>query len=320
MPEVSVVMPAYNAARTIGAAVSSVLGQTYADFELVVVDDGSTDETAAIAAAHPGPVRVVSQPNKGVAAARNRGIAEAAGELIAFCDADDILFPGHLEALLATWRRQRGVATANAYWLFPDGIHRARTRHKGRFPAVRDQRRAILEQNFVSTMALFPKRLVDDIGPFAEDLRRGEDWHFWMRAVFAGLPIAHQPRPLALYRWTDASLSADRAAMDQSLLEVLRRAYDTLALSEPERDLVRRRLDGPDPRELGRRADEALRNGRYRDAARLYQAAAAMTPSERRLVLKARAMAAAPPLVGPLVRARQLRIDREVGFDERLDR
>ena len=320
MPRVSVVMPAFGAARTIGAAVSSVLTQTYADLELVVVDDGSTDETAAIAAAHPAPVRVVTQPNAGVAAARNRGIAEATGDLIAFCDADDVLFPGHVEALVSTWERDRGIATANAYWLFPDGVHRSRTRHKGRFPRVRDQRRAILEQNFVSTMSIFPRTLPGDIGPFAEDLRRAEDWDFWMRAVFAGVPIVHQPRPLALYRWTDASLSADRSAMDESLREVLRRAAETLPLSDEERALVRRRLDGPDPRELGRRADDALRAGRYGEAAGLYRRMAAITPSERRLLLKARAMAAAPPLVGPLVRARQRRIDRDVGYDERLDR
>ena len=78
-PRFSVVMPAYQAEQTIGAAVSSVLQQTHSDWELVVVDDGSTDATGAIAAAHPGPVRVVRQENAGVAPARNRGIAEARG-------------------------------------------------------------------------------------------------------------------------------------------------------------------------------------------------------------------------------------------------
>lgn len=317
MPRVSVVMPAYNAARTVGAAVSSVLWQTYRDLELVVVDDGSTDETGAIAEAHRGVI-LVRQDNAGVGSARNAGIAKASGELIAFCDADDVLFPFHVGALVATYDRHGGgIATANAYWLFPDGIHPSKTRHKGRFPKPSEQRRAILEQNFVSTMSVFPAGLVDEIGLFAADLRRAEDWEFWMRAVFSGLRVTHQPRPSALYRWDGASLSGETAAMDAAILDVLRRAQASLVLTPEERELVGRRLSGPDPRRLGREADDALRAGRYRDAARLYGQAAALTPSERRLVLKARALRVSPKLAGPLVRARQLRIENEVGFGER---
>ena len=195
---VSVVMPAFEAEQTIGAAVSSVLQQTYTDWELVVVDDGSTDATAAIAAAHPGPIRVVRQENAGVAAARNRGIAEARGELVAFCDADDILLPGHLDALLSTWQRSGGIATSNCYWLFPGGIDRSKTRYRGGFPPPERQRHAILEQNFVLTMSLFPRRLVDDIGPFDTSLQRAEDWDFWLRAIYAGYRVALQATPLAL--------------------------------------------------------------------------------------------------------------------------
>ena len=141
---------------------------------MVVVDDGSRDATAEIAGAYPEPVRVVSQENAGVAVARNRGISEARGELIAFCDADDVFLPGHLEALVETFDRNGGgIATSNCYWLFPDGIHPSRTRYKGRFPEPARQRLAILEQNFVSTMSLFPKqRCVDEIGPFDAERRR----------------------------------------------------------------------------------------------------------------------------------------------------
>jgi len=157
---VSVVVPAFDAEATVGAAVSSVLWQTYRDFEVVVVDDGSRDATGAIASSFPEPVRVVSQENAGVASARNRGIHEAQGDLIAFCDADDVLLPQHLEALVAVHDRHGGIATSNCYWLYPGGIHAARTRYKGRFPNPDRQRHAILEQNFVSTMSIFPKALL----------------------------------------------------------------------------------------------------------------------------------------------------------------
>jgi glycosyltransferase involved in cell wall biosynthesis len=315
-PRVSVVMPAWQAERTIGAAVSSVLQQTYADLELVVVDDGSTDATGAIAAAHHGPVEVVRQENAGVAAARNAGIERARGELIAFCDADDVLLPGHLDALVTVWERHGGVATANCYWLFPGGIDPSRVRYKGAFPPPERQRRAILEQNFVSTMSLFPKRIWEEIGPFDPERRQAEDWDFWLRAIFAGHRVALQPRPLALYRWSDAGLSAARDEMDAHVDALLRRAEQEQELTDDERDYVRRRLAGPGPRRLAREGDDALRSGRYADAARAYRGASGLVPSERPLVWKARAIGLAPRLVGPLVRARQLRIERRVGFDE----
>ncbi len=315
-PRVSVVVPAYQAARTIGAAVSSVLGQTYSDLELVVVDDGSTDATAAIASAHEGAVRVVRQENRGVAAARNRGLAEARGELIAFCDADDMLFPEHVEALVRLWDERGGIVTANSYWLLPGGIHPARTRYKGGFPAPRDQRRAILEQNFVSPLSLFPRALADEIGSFPVERRRAEDWHFWLRAILAGHRVSLQPRPLSLYRWGTESLSSARDAMDADVEAVYRELAEREDLLPDELTYVRRRLQGPSPRELARDGDRALREGRYREAARAYSAATTLVPSERMLRWKARVMAPAPRVVGPLVRARQLRLERLLGMRE----
>jgi glycosyltransferase involved in cell wall biosynthesis len=313
---VSVVIPAYDAQSTVGASISSVLWQTYADAEVVVVDDGSSDATGDVAAAYPGRVRVVRQDNAGVAAARNRGIGEARGELIAFCDADDVLLPRHLEALVSTFDRHGGIATSNCYWLFTNGIHPSRVRYKGGFPRPERQRRAILEQNFVSTMSLFPKRLADDLGGFSTELEVAEDWDFWLRAIYAGARISLQPLPLALYRWGSESLSAAPATMDEHAVAVLRRAAARDDLTADERAYLDRRLAGPGPAELGRAGDEALRAGRYREAAASYRRAASLAPAEPRLVWKARALRAAPWLTGPLVRARQLRIESSVGFDE----
>jgi glycosyltransferase involved in cell wall biosynthesis len=314
---VSVVIPAFDAQTTIGAAISSALWQTYDDLEVVVVDDGSNDATGRIAAAFGEPVRVVTQENRGVAAARNRGIAEAQGELIAFCDADDVLLSRHLEALVATYDRSRdGIATSNCYWLFPNGLHPSRIRYKGGFPKPERQRLAILQQNFVSTMSLFPKALADELGNFSTDLDVAEDWDFWLRAIYSGARVALQPRPLALYRWGSESLSAAPARMDAHAEAVLRRAAERDDLSVEERGYIDRRLSGPGPAELGRAGDEALRAGRYREAAASYRRAADLVPAESRLVWKARVLRAAPWLTGPLVRRRQLRIEDVIGFDE----
>jgi GT2 family glycosyltransferase len=314
-PRVSVVMPAYQAERSIGAAVASVLWQTYADLELIVVDDGSTDATGAIAAAHPG-AQIVRQDNAGVAAARNRGIAEARGELVTFCDADDVLLARHLEALVAVWDRRGGIATSNCYWLFEGGIHPSKKRYKGGFPPPERQRLAILEQNFVSTMSLFPRGLTDEIGPFETERRWAEDWDFWLRAIYAGHRVSLQAEPLALYRWGSTGLSSRWQEMDAHVAAILGAAARRTDLTVEERAYLERRLAGPGPRALSRAGDEALREGRYAEAARSYRDAAALVPSEQRLVWKARTMRIAPRLTGPLVRARQLRIERSMGFEE----
>jgi len=309
-------MPAFDAERTVGAAISSALWQTYRDLEVVVVDDGSRDATGEIAAAFPEPVRLVRQENGGVASARNRGIAESRGELIAFCDADDVLLPRHLEALLQIFDRAGGIATSNCYWLFPGGIHPARTRYKGGFPRPERQRLAILEQDFVLTMSLFPKALWEEIGPFDEELIVAEDWDFWLRAIYAGHRVSLQPRPLALYRWGSSGLASDQRRMDEHSEAVLRKALARDDLAPEERTYLKRRLAGPGPAALGRQGDEALRRGRYREAAARYHEAAELCPSEAALRWKARVMRGAPWLTGPLVRARQLRIETAVGFEQ----
>ena len=313
-PRVSVVMPAYQAEQTIGAAIASVLWQDYPSFELIVVDDGSTDATAEIAAAYGGNVRVVSEENLGVGAARNAGMKAARGELIALCDADDLLFEQHLSALVAVYDRgTRGIATANSYWLLPGGIHESKRRYKGKFPSPERQRLAILEQNFVSTMSVFPRGLPEEIGPFDESRRHAEDWDFWLRAIFGGYRIDVQPVPLSLYRWTATSLSSDWQKMDADVDTMFATLEERVQLRPEEREYVRRRRAGPGPHRLARQADEALREARYPEAARAYREAAALCPSERMLVWKARALTPAPRLTGPFVRSRQMRIERRLG-------
>ena len=267
-PRVSVVMPAYNAAWCIGAAASAVLWQTYRDLELVVVDDGSTDGTADVVGALHGPVRLVRQENAGVAAARNRGIEAASGELIAFCDADDLWFARPPRARCST----SGTVTAGSPPRTATGCSRAASIRAGfatraGFRSPRRQRRAILEQNFVSTMSVFPRALVDEIGPFDEQRRRAEDWDFWLRAIYAGHRVSLQREPLALYRWSDTGLSSGWREMDADIEAIFEGLEERVQLSDDERAYVRRRLSGPGPRILGREGDccaprRALRRGR----------------------------------------------------------
>ena len=116
MPTISVVIPAYNAASTLSKAIESVLNQDIQGnpLELIIVDDGSTDRTSEIAAhyvrTHPDRIRLIAQKNRGPAAARNAGIAAAAGELIAFLDADDQWLPGKLAAQLSVFMQLPEIA------------------------------------------------------------------------------------------------------------------------------------------------------------------------------------------------------------------
>lgn len=315
-PAVSVIMPAWEAELTVGAAVSSVLWQTYQDLELVVVDDGSSDATAAIVGAFGDKVRLLHQEHAGLPTARNHGMAESRGRLITFCDADDLLFPDHIAALVAGLEGGSDIATSNAWFFFPGGIDGRRTLRKGRFPAPERQRRAILEQNFVSIMALFPREMIDEIGPFEDGFEGAEDWEFWIRAVFAGHRVSCQAKPTALYRWGTTSMSSNLERTDTSVLAVLERVRSRSDLTADERRYVERRLRGPDPRQQARLGDVALRAGQYRDAARFYRSAARACPSEQALARKALVTSIAPRLVGPLVRARQLGIEQSMGLSK----
>ncbi len=110
MSRVSVIIPAYNAESTIAATVDSVLGQTFSDFEIICVDDGSTDRTKAILAGYSDRVRVVDQPNSGPAAARNHGARVSSGKYLAFLDADDIWLPNMLERTVAAFDADPSLA------------------------------------------------------------------------------------------------------------------------------------------------------------------------------------------------------------------
>jgi glycosyltransferase involved in cell wall biosynthesis len=316
-PLISVVMPAHNSARTIGAAVSSVLWQTYDAVELLVVDDGSTDATAEIVEGFRDPrVRLIRQSWAGQAAARNTAMAEATGDLIAFFDSDDLMFDQYLDALHSAWRRGgRGIATSNAYWLLPGGIMAGRLRHTGAFPTPGRQRQALLESNYVSIMSLFPAEMVASIGPMDTELRYAEDWEFWLRAVFAGYLVDHQATPMAMFRWGNVGVSSHRDPVYEAETEILRRMATRPDLAADEAAYLRRRLAAEPPRKLLAGAEAALRAGRYTEARRLYAEAADLCRSQTRLVAVARVMRWTPWVSGPLLRRRLLGRERKVGFD-----
>lgn len=213
---VSVVIPLYNKARHIERAVHSVLGQSFRDFEVIVVDDGSTDDGAARVRQITDPrVKLIRQPNAGVSAARNAGIEAATTELIAFLDADDEWLPCFLETVMGLRERhpEAGMYAA-AYQYYQDNtITSPQFKDCCTLPQgglLQDYFLAALGDPPVSaTSVLIPKQVLTEVGNFPAGLKRGEDLQTWARIALR-YRVAWSPITCAVY-----NLAADNRACNE---------------------------------------------------------------------------------------------------------
>lgn len=199
-PLVSVVIPVYNAERFVAAAIDSVLKQTYPSTELIVVDDGSTDTTAAVVRSYGERVRYIFQSNARQAAARNRGIAEARGELIAFLDADDTWREDKLEKQVAVLDQAPDLGLVYCSLEVVDRHHRSigqtRVRLRGHcLPGVLLGRSA----GGLGSTALVPRRVLEEVGTFDVELPPCEDTDLFWR-IAARYPIDYVDELLVHYR------------------------------------------------------------------------------------------------------------------------
>jgi glycosyltransferase involved in cell wall biosynthesis len=299
-PLVSVITPAYNAQRFLGAAISSALTQTYPNVEIVVTDDGSTDRTAEIARAYGDRLVLVEQDNTGLTGARNAAMRAASGDYLALLDSDDILLPPYLDSMIETIRSSSDAkvwATSQA-WPFTefDGVlTQKQVLPLGPIPRGR-QRSTILQANFVTVFSVFPRAMVEEIGGFDESLRRCEDWEYWARAILSGWRVAFQPRPYALYRRSSGSLST----AVESMFEAEDAVFDGLAtrfagtFTAEEESLLRQRRQYGSPGRLIHDAETALAAGDFSRARLAYARASRQMPADRRLRFKSRTMAIDP--------------------------
>lgn len=229
-PLVSVVIPAYNYGEFLPETLQSILGQSYRPLEIIVVDDGSTDNTREMVAhVAPGHIRYLSQENKGQAAARNRGIREARGELIAFSDADDVWLPEKLGRQVEVFRRN-----PNADIVYCDvyKFSSARTfpktlwEEKGITPCRggRECLPQLFERNFIpGAMTVVRKRAFNQFGYYDETLRVCEEYSLWVNMLLAGAQIDYVPAPLAKYRQHPKQLTANIERIEQGNLGVFNR-------------------------------------------------------------------------------------------------
>lgn len=196
---VSVIIPAFNASKSILRTLNSVFNQTYTNYEIVVVDDGSTDDTRSVIQPYLSKIRYIYQQNQERSAARNTGIEAAEGEYIAFLDADDTWMPNKLEKQIVAFENnpELGMVYCQAYLVAENGQLLGLT---GICPSDSEEAyQRLLLGNFIpSPTPLLRRSVVKEIGGFDSELRHAEDWDYWLRAARVR-PVGMVQQPLANY-------------------------------------------------------------------------------------------------------------------------
>ena len=226
-PQVSVVIPAYNQAHYLTLAISSVLAQTFRDFEVIVVDDGSTDDTPLKAQQFGDVIRYIYQDNQGLAGTRNTGICQARGEYIAFLDSDDEWTPTFLETMMSLVAQYPDAAVyySGACYMDADGRELPQLATSQVVPPEA-MYQTLLRANFLNCCAVLVRRSVAiDAGLFDLAFRRLQDWEFWLRLLRAGHTFIGCPDPLVYYRLHGSSLSTDPVGGKQAALAIVEKHF-----------------------------------------------------------------------------------------------
>lgn len=227
-PLVSIIIPAYNAARFLPQTIQSCLDQTYQAIEIIVVDDGSEDNTAAVVQAYP-QVKYIWQSNAGPARARNQGMQAAQGEFLQFLDADDILLPTKIARNMQIFQAhpEVGVVYVN-YQLRSEDLAQPIKAEK-RVIAVPqgEELRYMLEKGislFGIHCALIRAEIAHRVGGFDEEIIITEDFHFWVKVAALGVVFHYTDEVLVWYRYAEGSLSSRELRLSHMRLK----AYEHL--------------------------------------------------------------------------------------------
>ena len=251
VPAISVIMPSYNTAHLIAASLDSVFQQTFSNFEVMLVNDGSPDTVALekvlvpYLEQHGDKIIYIRQENKRAAGARNTAILRARGEYLAFLDSDDLWLPDHLASQMKLFEQN-----PQADLVYCNGLSAGNPNLAGEFmkrcpsngPA--DFRALVVErcQIPVSTVVARKTALVR-AGLFDETLSRCDDYDMWLRAAFYGAVIAYSNKVQArLNGGRPGSLGASRARMAEAYWNILEKTAQTLPLSSSDRNLVEERV------------------------------------------------------------------------------
>jgi len=220
-PQVSVVIPTFNHARFLAGAIQSVLLQTFGDFEIVIIDDGSTDETPMVAASLRDPrIRYIRQENHGLAAARNRGILSSRSDLIALLDADDLFEPGFLSAAVSVLRADKSIDAVYTGYRCVDQENLELPEFSTRTVPPDALYEELLGGNFlVPSSVVVRSGCYRQTGPFDESFKACEDWDMWLRIAKIHR-VAAIPKALVRYRIVSTSMSTDSERMTRARMQI----------------------------------------------------------------------------------------------------
>lgn len=226
MSIISIIIPAYNAEKTILETIQSVLNQTIFDFEIIVIDDGSKDKTLEVISMIGDPrIRVLSYPNAGVSTSRNRGLEQARGEFIAFLDHDDLWSPEKLESQLRALQEHPDAALAYSWTDHCDNAGNVITmgRHLSWTGNVYSK---LLVDNFLDTASnpLIRKVALDEVGGFDPSINSSGEWDLWLRLAIR-YPFVAIPESQVFHRISSTAMSAQIESHKRECLEVVDRAF-----------------------------------------------------------------------------------------------
>lgn len=227
-PLISVIVPTYNRADYIAEAVESALAQTYAPLELIVVDDGSTDNTPVVLATYVDRLAYIRQENRGIGAARNAGVARSAGEFVAFLDDDDRWLPDKLRLQMEAFREAPDLDAVYGHaeqFISPELDARSAARLR-RFPGK-------AQPAPIACALLIRREGFDRVGPFDEALRIGVDMDWYARLCESGLKTAMLDQILYRRRLHRSNVNLTHAHEQSERLKVLKMALDRRRKSGP---------------------------------------------------------------------------------------
>ncbi len=240
-PVVSIVMCAYNAANYIDETIDSVFAQTFSDFELIIVNDGSTDHTAKIVKSYADPrIVLVEQENGGPSAARNMAIQYASGKYLAILDSDDLWLPDYLKKMLGIFQSDPKIdfAYPNAelfgtpYW----NGKRFMDRDPSSLPITLDK--LISRECNVFISSIFKREIIAEVGGFDPSLKGSEDLDLWFRICQAGYQFTFTTEVLVKYRKRDDSLSSGSENFYQNVKAAIDKLKTTSPLTTRQQELA----------------------------------------------------------------------------------
>ncbi len=230
-PTTSVIIPTHNHAVYLSTAIESVLAQTSADWELIIVDDGSTDDTADVVSDFiDHRIKYIQQPNQGLATARNTGLTTSRGKYVAFLDADDVFLPKKLETQANQLDRCPGIGLVAGGWYYTDvfgSVTSEATPWNWKGCDLLDIDTFLRTCPFIVNCVLVRRDWVVRLGGFDHQFRRVEDWDLWLRLAHAGCEMAWTTVPVCQYRLHSSNMTKDVVAQTKMTIAMLDKFYST---------------------------------------------------------------------------------------------